>query len=142
MKLKELMTREVETIHSNDMLEDAAEKMRRWDVGILPVYDNDQVVGVLTDRDIVLRAVANGQDPKSICVKDCMTPSAVYCFEDQSLDDVAHAMEEHQIRRVVVLDRNNSLAGIISLGDLAASGDGKLTNKVLESVSIPVKVRS
>lgn len=141
MKLRELMSREVEVVHSNDTLEDAARKMRQWDVGILPVYDNDQVVGVLTDRDIVLRAVASGHDPKSTLVKESMTSSTVHCFEDQSLFEVARLMQDHQVRRIVVLDRKNSaLVGIISLGDLAANTDGKLSNKVLESVSPPVKV--
>jgi CBS domain-containing protein len=111
------------------------EKPRR---GPLPVCDNDRLAGLITDRDIAVRAVAEGCDPRTTTVKDVMTPDVVYCFEDQDVQEAAQLMREHQVRRLVVLNRDKRLVGIVSLGDLAVeTGDEKLAAKTLEHVSLP-----
>jgi CBS domain-containing protein len=97
---------------------------------------------MLTDRDIAVRAVAEGRDPKTARVRDAMTPEVVYCFEDQDIQEAARLMKDKQIRRLVVLDRDKRLAGILSLGDLAVdTGDEKLAGETLERVSEPAMPR-
>lgn len=138
MKLKEIMTDNVEVIHPDDTLQVAAEKMRDRDIGFLPVCDGDRLIGVLTDRDLITRALADGMDPKTILGRDLITSPAIYCFDDQSVDEAAKIMHDNQIRRVVILGRDKQMVGVISLGDLAMSADDKLTGEVLQSVSEPV----
>lgn len=138
MQIKDVMTRGVEVVRPDETLQDAARKMKSIDVGPLPVCDGERLVGILTDRDIILRATAEGRDPKTTPVKDAMTPGIVYVYEDQDIDEAAQLMKERQIRRLVVLDRNKQLVGILSLGDIAAdTKDAKLSGKVLEKVSEP-----
>jgi CBS domain-containing protein len=142
MQLKEVMTRNVEVIHPDDTLAAAAEKMKTLDVGPLPVCDGDRLVGMLTDRDITVRATAAGRDPTMTHVRDAMTPDVVYCFEDQDVKEAAQLMEQRQIRRLLVLNREKRLVGIVSLGDLAVeSGDRKLSGEVLKEVSEPAEPR-
>src|SRR4051812_20949815 len=120
MRLKDVMTAGVECIKPSDTIMHAAERMRDLDVGSLPVCgDNDRLAGVITDRDITVRATASGLDPSSTRVEDAMTPQINYCFEDQDLEEAAHLMEEKQIRRLPILNRQKRLVGIVSLGDLA-----------------------
>src|SRR5437870_1657063 len=140
MRISEAMTRGVECARPTDSIARTAEKMREWNVGSLPVCgDNDKLVGMITDRDITVRATAAGSDPSGTRVSDVMTPGVVYCFEDQDVQEAARLMEENQIRRLVVLSRDKRLVGIVSLGDLAVeTGDEHLTGKTLEKVSEPV----
>jgi CBS domain-containing protein len=113
--------------------------MKNLNVGALPVCDNDRLVGLLTDRDITVRAVTEGYDTMTTIVKDVMTPEVLYCFEDQDVQEAAQLMREHQVRRLVVLNRDKRLVGILSLGDLAVeTGDEKLAGKTLEYVSLPM----
>jgi CBS domain-containing protein len=140
MQLKEVMTRDVEVIHPNASLAEAADKMGALDVGPLPVCDGYRLVGMITDRDIAVRATAAGRDPKTTRVRDAMTEDVVYGFEDQDVREAARIMEEKQIRRLVVLDRDKRLVGIVSLGDLATdAGDDRLSGEVLERVSEPAE---
>ncbi|HEX3245024.1 MAG TPA: CBS domain-containing protein [Chloroflexota bacterium] len=140
MQLKEIMTRNVEVIHPNATLEEAAAKMDDLNVGPLPVCDGRRLVGIVTDRDIVVRAISAGQDPKSTRVRDVMTSDVVYEFEDQDVREATRRMKEDQIRRLVVLDSDKNLVGIVSLGDLAVdSGDDGLSGDVLEGVSSPAE---
>ena len=113
------MTRHVEVIHPDATLREAAQKMKTLDVGPVPVCDGERLQGMLTDRDITIRATAEGRDPNTTRVRDVMTPDMVYCFEDQDVREAARIMEERQIRRLVVLNRDKRLVGIVSLGDLA-----------------------
>jgi CBS domain-containing protein len=139
MQIKEIMTRNVECARPDATLEQAAQRMRDLDVGTLPVCDNDRLAGMLTDRDIAIRAVAEGMDPRSTTVRDVMTSGVTYCFENQDVDEAARLMEEKQVRRIVVLDERKRLAGILSLGDLAVRhGDDRLSGEALEAVSEPV----
>jgi CBS domain-containing protein len=136
MNIKEIMTTNVEIIRPDISVMEAASKMKSLDCGILPVYENDRLIGMITDRDIAIRSTAEGHDPKSDMVRDVMTKKVVYCYEDDSIEAVAKIMEENQIRRLIVLTRNKRLAGICSLGDLAvASHNKKLSGEVLEKVS-------
>ena len=138
MQLKDVMTRNVEVVHPDATLQEAAAKMDALDVGPLPVSDGTQVLGVLTDRDITVRATATGQDPKVARVRDFMSRDMVYAFEDQDVMEAARLMQEKQVRRLLVLDRDNRLVGIVSLGDLAVqTGDDRLTAVTLEGVSEP-----
>src|SRR6185295_8558439 len=106
MKLKDLMTPQVERIHKDTNLQEAAQKMKTLDVGMLPVYEGDRLIGMITDRDIAIRAVAEGRNPMDVPAHEVMTPEVVYCFEDQTIQDAAKVMKENQIRRLIVLNRD------------------------------------
>jgi CBS domain-containing protein len=138
MKLKEIMTSEVEVIHPNDTLQTAASKMHDRDIGFLPVCDGDRLIGVLTDRDLITRALAEGMESKAILGRDLVTSPAIYCFDDQSVDEAAKLMHDNQIRRLVILSRDKRMVGVVSLGDLAISADDKLSGELLQSVSEPM----
>lgn len=136
MKVKGLMTRDVECIAPDASLREAAQWMRQIDAGVLPVCDNDRLAGMITDRDIVVRCIADGANPDQCTVREAMTPELFYCFEEDDVGDAARTMREHQVRRLVVLNDEKRLAGIISLGDLAVeTGDDRLSGNTLEAVS-------
>jgi len=138
MKLSEIMTREVVILQPDDSLQSAAKKMRDHDIGFLPVCDGETLLGVLSDRDITIRALADGMDVNIMLGRDLMTAPAIYCFEDQDVSEAARIMEENQIRRLVVVSRDDKrLVGVISLGDLARNGTAQLSGKVLRKVSRP-----
>jgi CBS domain-containing protein len=142
MQVQEIMTRAVEVIHPDTTLHEAAEKMKSLDVGPLPVSDGDRLVGFVTDRDITIRATAEGRDPNTTKVREVMTPGVIFVFEDQDVKEAARLMEEHQIRRLVVLNRDQRLCGIVSLGDLAVdTRSQRLPGEVLEKVSEPAQPR-
>lgn len=138
MKLKDIMTREVEIVRPDDSLQTAAQKMRYRNIGFLPVCEGERLIGVLTDRDIALRATADGVDPRTSLSRDWITTPIVYCFDDQDVDEAAQLMREHQIRRLVILSRDNKrLVGVVSLGDLAKNVEEKKSGEVLQEVSEP-----
>lgn len=138
MKIKDIMSRDVQVIHPDSVIQEAAGKMKTFDIGSLPVCDNRRLLGVLTDRDIAVRAVASGRDPGTTKVSDTMTPELIYCFEDENVKAAAKLMERHQIRRLPILDREKHLVGIVSLGDLALeTGDDQMSGEVLEEISEP-----
>jgi CBS domain-containing protein/sporulation protein YlmC with PRC-barrel domain len=138
MQIKEIMTRQVEVVHPEATLWEAAQKMAALDIGPLPACTGDQLVGMLTDRDVTVRAVAKGLDPKTTKVHEVMTPEVIYVYEDQDVSEAARMMMEQQIRRLVVLNRAKKLVGIVSLGDLAVhTGDTHQAGETLESVSEP-----
>jgi CBS domain-containing protein len=139
MTLNEIMTARPKCVAPDTPLQEAARYMRDLDVGPLPVCgDDDRLVGMVTDRDITVRAVALGKDPKTTKVSDVMTQDIIYGFEDQDVDDAARVMEQRQIRRLVVLNRDKRLVGIVSLGDLAVEAHTRDTaSEVLREVSEP-----
>jgi CBS domain-containing protein len=142
MQVHEVMTRRAECVGPEATLQEAAAKMKALDVGPLPVCDHGRLVGMLTDRDITVRATAEGEDPTVIRVRDIMTQEVVSCFEDQDVGEAARIMEEKQVRRLVVLARDARLVGIVSLGDLAVrAGDERLAGAALEQVSEPTVPR-
>lgn len=136
-KIREVMTRDVEVINPNDTLRDAAEKMRTLNVGPIPVCDGQRIVGMLTDRDIVVRAIALGKDPNTTQVSDAMSSGIEYCFDDDDTENVLNRMREKQLRRFIVVDRSKKLVGIVSLGDLSGEVSEHKVGEALEGISEP-----
>lgn len=136
LAISEVMTRDVETIAPEASLQDAARLMSALNVGALPVCDGDVLVGMVTDRDITLRATATGKAPRSTAVAEVMTETSTCCSETDSVEDVLRKMGDEQIRRVPVIDANRNLVGIVSLGDLATRQSAP-TQRALSEVSQP-----
>jgi len=142
MRVKDVMTRRVECVSPDTTLQEAANKMRELEVGPLPVCENDRLVGMITDRDITVRSVSDGHDPWTDKVREAMTPGIIYCFEDDDVAEASRLMKDNQVRRLVVLNRDKRLVGIVSLGDLAVkAGDDKLSGAALERLSEPAMPR-
>jgi CBS domain-containing protein len=137
MQIKEVMTPSPEIISPEASLAEAATMMEKFDVGSLPVCSNDSVVGWITDRDITIRATAEHRNPDAAVVREAMSPMVVFCMENDEVDDCARLMEEKQIRRLPVLNAEQRLVGIVSLGDMAVHTAGKLAGEILEKVSEP-----
>ncbi|HMJ90752.1 MAG TPA: CBS domain-containing protein [Candidatus Acidoferrum sp.] len=139
MKVYDILTPDAEVIHPDACLCEAAQKMERRDIGMLPVCDGERLIGALTDRDIVVRAVGKGYDPVHTHVKDVMTSRIRYCFENDDVERAAQIMEDHQIRRLPVINSAKRLVGMISLGDLAMrTHDEQLVEEVMEHICVPV----
>ena len=135
MLIKDVMTRHVECVSPEDTLQAAARKMRDLDVGPLPVCgQNDRLVGMITDRDIAVRAVAQGKSPDTR-IRDVMSTGILYCFDDQELDEVARNMGKNQVRRLPVINKDKRLVGILALGDLASNEDAKAVGRTVSQVS-------
>ncbi|MDI9239669.1 CBS domain-containing protein [Lysobacter sp. LF1] len=117
-------------------IREAAETMQRMDVGSLPVGDGDRLVGMVTDRDIAIRAVARGMSADTP-VREVMTERIRYCFDDDELDDVARNMADLQVRRLPVINREKRLVGFVSLSDFAYSGDDHSSEELLKGVARP-----
>lgn len=136
MKVNEVMSDQPEAVEPYVMLDEAAEIMRSADVGALPVVENDRLLGVITDRDIVVRAIALGDDPARTTVGETMSSDPIVVFEDQSVEHAALLMSSHQIRRLIVIDRDNRLSGVLSLSDLSThAGEPVLASEVLQAIS-------
>ncbi len=136
-KIRDVMTKDVEVVGPEDTLRECAEKMRSLNVGPMPVCENDRLVGIITDRDIVVRAIALGHDPSSTKVREVMTDDVKTVSANASVEDAAKRMKDKQIRRVLVLDDKKKLVGILALGDLAEESDDRLSGETLERISEP-----
>ena len=137
LMLKQIMSTEVEVLNPEATLQQAAERMRRHDIGMLPVCDGTRILGMLTDRDITIRAIAEGSDPKTTRASDVMTSDVCYCYEDDDVKMVAKTMSERQIRRMPVVDREKNLVGIVALADIARHSDERTAGDALEGISQP-----
>lgn len=138
MLVRDAMTPRAETIGPEETLQAAAVKMRTLNVGALPVKENDHLVGMVTDRDLAIRGAAPGRDPTHTPVREAMTPQVVWCFEDQDTIEAARIMEDKAIRRLMVLDRQERLVGVLSVDDLAAGArQERLAGQVLDSAVAP-----
>jgi CBS domain-containing protein len=138
MQVRDVMTRDAECIRPEDTLQKAAQKMKALDCGCLPVCDNNRLTGMITDRDIIIRSVAEGRDPATQRTREVMTPKVIACTEDQDVAEAAQLMRENQIRRLPVLGQDRQIVGIVSLGDLALEAhDEHLVGSTLEGVSEP-----
>jgi len=138
MLVKDVMSHEVQVTQPHATLREAAELMKVLDVGPLPVCDGDRLVGIVTDRDITVRSVAEGQDCWEGRVRDAMSTDIAYCFDDDDVAIAARLMREKQLRRLMVLNRDKRLVGIVSLGDVAVhTGDDRVSSKTLQAVSQP-----
>jgi CBS domain-containing protein len=136
MKIAELMTHDPQPIAPDDTLKRAAELMDALDVGVLPVCDGERLVGMITDRDIVVRATAAGLAPEASTVGDIMTADLRWAYEDEDVDEAERMMRDTQIRRLPVLNRQRRLVGMLSLGDLASKG-APAARETLDAVSRP-----
>jgi CBS domain-containing protein len=134
LKIKEIMTKQVHWLNPDQTIREAARKMSEEDVGALPIADHDRLVGMITDRDIAIRAVAEGKSP-STKLREVMSAQLKYCFEDEDLDHVSTNMAQIQMRRLPVMNREKRLVGIVSLGDLATRGAGRQAAEALRGIS-------
>jgi CBS domain-containing protein len=136
MKVEDVMTRDVAIAAPQETIQQAARMMEDLDVGVLPVADNDRLVGMITDRDIAIRAVAAGKGPQAK-VGDVMTRDVKYCYCDQELSEVGDNMADIQLRRLPVLNHDKRLVGILALGDIAISSDNDCASEALSGISRP-----
>jgi CBS domain-containing protein len=140
MELRDIMTRDVEVVRAGASLKEAAGKMKSLDVGLLPVCDGDRLQGIVTDRDITIRATADGRDPKKTKVLDVMSTDLAYCLEEQEVEEAVSLMEARQIRRIPVVNQDKRLVGIVSLADIAVHvRDRDLSGETLEEISEPAE---
>jgi CBS domain-containing protein len=136
MKIREAMTPDVRVANPDETIQQAARLMASLDAGVLPVGENDRLVGMITDRDIAIRAIAEGKGPDAK-VRDVMTKDVKYCYEDQDVNEVTRDMADLQVRRLPVLNRDKRLVGIVSLGDIAISPDNERAADALSGISRP-----
>ena len=137
MKVSEIMASAVQTVDRQQSLQKVAEIMRDCDIGSVVVGSGDRLEGLVTDRDIVCRALAGDPNPGEISVADIMTPSPVWCRADDTVSQAAHIMEEKRVRRLPVLDYDDHLVGIVSLGDICTHAQHELAGELIEEVSRP-----
>jgi len=136
MKVKEVMTKDVRLIAPSRSIAEAAKMMAEADTGILPVAENDRLVGTITDRDIVIRAVAKHLPPGTL-VRDVMSKEVLYCYEDDDVEQVARNMGENQVRRLPALNRDKRLVGIVSISDLSRSVSPPTVGETIADISKP-----
>ena len=137
MKISECMSRDVQVVQPDQPIQEAAQFMLRTDAGSMPVCDGERLIGMVTDRDIAVRAVAEGRGPDTP-VREAMTDHIDYCYDDDEIEDVAVRMSDMQVRRFPVIGReNNKLVGIVSLGDLTRSEEGDAAKVALDGVTDP-----
>jgi CBS domain-containing protein len=136
MKVNEAMTRRVRVANPKETVQHAAQIMASLDVGVLPVGENDRLVGMITDRDIAIRGVAKGKGPNAR-VRDVMTKDVKYCFDDQDLEEVTRNMADIQVRRLPVINHDKRLVGILSLSDIATSQQAVEAAEALSGISQP-----
>jgi CBS domain-containing protein len=135
MKVSECMSTDVKICSPEDTIQECARTMREIDAGAIPVGENDRLVGMITDRDIAVRAVADGRGPETK-VRDTMSKEIRFCFDDEDIEEVAEHMADLKVRRLPVLNRDKRLIGIVSLGDLSLS-DGEASGEALSEISEP-----
>ena len=136
MKVSQVMTREVQTVRPDQSAQQAASFMLNCDAGAIPVTDGERLIGMITDRDIAVRGVAKGHGPETL-VRELMTDDLVIVRIDDDVEDAASKMSDAQVRRLPVIDRDDRLCGIVSLGDLSRQTDNDCASEALEGVSEP-----
>ena len=136
MRISEAMTRDPKVASPDQTIQEVAGIMLDIDAGVMPVGENDRLVGMITDRDIAVRAIAQGKGPQTP-VREVMTEDVKYCFEDEDFDEVARNMADQQVRRLPVLNRDKRLVGILSLGDMAVTQDSRTAGETLSGISEP-----
>ncbi len=135
MKVKDAMHQGCEWVSPDTKVSDIARRMRHSDIGAVPVGEDDRLIGMVTDRDICCKGVANGHDIEALTARDVMTMGIVYCHDDDDLGEAADLMESRQIRRLPVIDRNKRMVGMLSLGDVSHAAPTKVTAEVAKAVS-------
>lgn len=137
MEVRQLMSKKVRITAPTENLQTAARLMAEADVGALPVGENDRLIGMVTDRDIVVRGLGTGRDPSKTSIRDVMSDGIDYCFEYEDVDQVATKMAQLQVRRLPVLNRERRLVGIVSLGDISRKAENQISGSALRRVSEP-----
>ncbi len=134
MKVREIMTTDVECVSPDTGVRDLANKMKTLDVGFIPVCDNDRLVGTVTDRDIVIRGIAGGKDIDSTTAQDIRTKEVHWCYEEDDVKDVAKLMREKEVRRMLILNKDKRLVGVVSIGDISKVEEHE-SGKTLKDIS-------
>jgi CBS domain-containing protein len=134
MKIREIMTTNVECVSPETSITDLAQKMKTLDVGFLGLCENDRLVGTVTDRDIVIRGIASERDIRNVTAREIMTHDVFWCYEDDDVKDVAEKMREKDVRRMLILNRDKRLVGVVSIGDIAKVEEGE-SGKTLRDIS-------
>lgn len=135
MKVKQMMHKGVEWVSPDIPITAVAKKMQQYDVGLIPVGENDRLVGMITDRDIALRAVASGKDTSKLTAKDVMSKAVFWCRDSDDVNQAARMMESKQVRRLPVIDENKRMVGMVSLGDISHAASQRIAAEVAKSVS-------
>ena len=135
MKVKDAMHEGVTWVGPETPIAELARSMRDEGIGSIPVGENDRLIGMVTDRDLAIKALADGRDPATLTARDVMSGPILYCRTEEDLDDAARLMELKQVRRLPVIDENKRMVGILSLGDIASAGGRELTGEVAQSVA-------
>lgn len=137
MQIQDVMTADVSYVRPDTPILEIARKMRDADIGATPVVENDRLIGMVTDRDIVVRALAAGGDVTAKTARDAMSSGVLYCYADEAIEAVLGNMGEQQVRRLPVVNREKRLVGVVSLGDLALSGKRRAAGEALKEISQP-----
>ena len=138
MQIRQIMTRKVSVVRASADIAEVARKMRDEDIGSVPVVEDERLIGMVTDRDIVVRILADERDSHSITAREAMSPNVLYCFDDQPIEEVLANMGSMQVRRLPVVDRDKRLVGVVSLGDLSRAAmieAGDALEKISRSAS-------
>jgi CBS domain-containing protein len=137
MKVRDVMHPGVHWVEPGTSILEIAKVMRDQDIGAIPVGQNDRLVGMITDRDIVCRGIAEGFDCSTMTAQDVMSSGIIYCRDEEELDDAIRIMEQHEVRRLPVINQDKRMVGILSLGDISHAAPQQLSGEVLQSVSAP-----
>ena len=135
MKVKDLMHKGVQWVSPDTPLRMLAQKMLEKDIGAIPVGENDRLIGMVTDRDIAVRAVAEGKDISKLTARDVMSKGIIWCRDNEDVSDAAHTMQSKRVRRLPVIDENKRMVGMLSLGDISQTAPQRVTSEVLKAVS-------
>jgi CBS domain-containing protein len=135
MRVKRAMHEGVQWVEPMTSVKEIARLMRKHDIGAIPIGENDRLIGMVTDRDIVCRCVAEGSDPTNATARQVMSKGIVFCRDEEELDDAARIMEQKKIRRLPVINKDKRMIGMLSLGDVSQAGSRELTGEVMKSVS-------
>lgn len=135
MKVKEIMHKGVEWVSPDTSVAVLAKKMKKFDVGALPVSENDRLIGMVTDRDVAVRAIANGKDASKLTARDIMTRGIIWCRADSSAAEAVHLMETKKVRRLPVIDENKRMIGMLSLGDISHAAAQRTSAELMKAVS-------
>ncbi|MBZ0274133.1 CBS domain-containing protein [bacterium] len=137
MKIREVMSRQIQYVQPNDTVRTTAEKMREFDVGAIPVIDGENCIGIVTDRDIALRSVAEGYDPMTEQIADIMSAGVVSCLEDDELEKATRIMEQNKVRRLLVVNTQGKPIGVVSMGDIAQNVEDAAASELVREVTEP-----
>lgn len=135
MKVKDAMHRDVEWAQPTESIQALARRMRDLDIGAIPIGENDRLIGMVTDRDIAVRAVAAGKDIAKLTVRDVMSEGIVYCLDNEDLEDAVRIMQQKQVRRLSVINERKRMVGMLSLGDVSHAASRQIIGEVAAAVS-------